>query len=42
MLQDRLVKNLRLQGISTTVDAANESMPSLIEDYVAQVLHAGR
>jgi hypothetical protein len=31
-LQDRLVKELRLQGIST-VDAANEFMPSFIDDY---------
>jgi hypothetical protein len=31
-LQDRLVKELRLQGIST-VDAANEFMPTFIEDY---------
>jgi hypothetical protein len=31
-LQDRLVKELRLQGIHT-VDAANEFMPSFIEDY---------
>ena len=31
-LQDRLVKELRLQGIST-IDAANEFMPSFIEDY---------
>ena len=31
-LQDRLVKELRLERIST-VDAANELMPSFIEDY---------
>ncbi len=31
-LQDRLVKELRLQRIST-VDAANEFMPTFIEDY---------
>jgi len=31
-VQDRLVKELRLQGICT-VDAANEFMPSFIEDY---------
>lgn len=31
-LQDRLVKELRLQGICT-VDAANEFMPSFIDDY---------
>jgi hypothetical protein len=31
-LQDRLVKELRLQEIST-IDAANEFMPSFIEDY---------
>jgi hypothetical protein len=31
-LQDRLVKELRLQRISTT-DAANEFMPTFIEDY---------
>jgi hypothetical protein len=31
-LQDRLVKELRLQRIST-VDAANEFMPTFIDDY---------
>jgi hypothetical protein len=31
-LQDRLVKELRLEGIST-IDAANAQMPSFIDDY---------
>jgi hypothetical protein len=40
-LQDRLVKELRLQGIST-MEAANEFMPRYIEDYNARFAKTAR
>jgi transposase len=40
-LQDRLVKEFRLQGIST-VDAANAFMPSFIDDFNRKFAHEPR
>jgi len=40
-LQDRLVKELRLQGISS-IDAANAFMPRFIEDYNARFAKEAR